>query len=216
MTDGPINPTPGSTPPGAPVSLVDRVKNILTSPATEWPRIDAESTSVGRLVTGYALILGLIAPLAVLLGFLIQMGGLAGPVMGFLIKILIIVYVINVGVIVALGFIIDLLAPNLGGTRNAVQAMKLAVYSATPMWLAGILLVLLPGQWLLVALIGIAYGGYLIYVGLPTLMRVPPDKAPAYTAAAVGIWFVLFIIAQQIGWRLMFTGYGFYYGGGPF
>ncbi len=215
MTDGPINPTPGGTPPGAPVSLVDRVKNILTSPATEWPRIDAEATSVGRLVIGYALILGLIAPVAMLLGFLLQMGGFAGPVMGFLIKILIIIYVINVGVIVALGFIIDLLAPNLGGTKNSVQAMKLAVYSATGLWVAGIVLIL-PGLWWLWALIGIAYGGYLIYVGLPTLMKVPADKAPAYTAAAVGIWFVLFIIAQQIGWRLMFTGYGLYYGGGPF
>ena len=46
MTDGPTNPLPG-----APASLVDRVKNILVSPKTEWPRIDAEPATVASIFT---------------------------------------------------------------------------------------------------------------------------------------------------------------------
>src|SRR5688572_21586050 len=86
MTDGPVTPPPppGGA-PGAPASLVDRVKNILTNPATEWARIDGESASVGGLITGYALILAAIAPIAMLLGlFLAGAGSLLTAVPGVL------------------------------------------------------------------------------------------------------------------------------------
>ena len=51
MTDGPTTPPPGGM-PGAPVSLVERVKNILVTPKTEWPRIDAEPATIGSIYTG--------------------------------------------------------------------------------------------------------------------------------------------------------------------
>jgi hypothetical protein len=59
--------------------------------------------------------------------------------------------------------------------------------------------------------LGVGYGGYLVWLGLPILMRVPPDKAPAYAGAVIGIWVVLFLILQQIAWRIIFAGmfYGY-------
>ncbi len=212
MTDGPVTPPPppGGA-PGAPASLVDRVKNILTSPATEWARIDGESASVGGLITGYALILAAIAPIAMLLGlFLAGAGSLLTAAPGAFIKILLIVYLISLGTVVLLGFIIDLLAPNLGGTKNGVQAMKLAVYAGTAFWVASLVLIF-PDLWFLWLIIGVGYGGYLLWLGLPILMKVPTDKAQVYVGAAVGVWVVLFLILQQIGFRMMWSG--FYYPG---
>ena len=46
------------------MALVDRVKNILLSPQTEWPTIAAESATVQSILTGYVLILAAIGPLA--------------------------------------------------------------------------------------------------------------------------------------------------------
>jgi hypothetical protein len=209
MTDGPVTPPPPGGAPGAPASLVDRVKNILTSPATEWARIDGESASVGGLITGYALILAAIAPVAMLVGlFLSGLGSFLTA--GFLIRVLIAIYLVSLGTVVLLGFLIDLLAPNLGGTKNGVQAMKLAVYSGTAFWVASLILIL-PNLWILWLLIGIGYGGYLLWLGLPVLMKVPADKAPVYAGAAIGIWVVLFLILQQVAWRIIFSG--MYYGG---
>ena len=211
MTDGPVTPPPPGGAPGAPASLVDRAKNILTSPATEWARIDGESASVGGLITGYALILAAIAPIAMLLGlFLAGAGSLLTAAPGAFIKILLIVYLISLGTVVLLGFIIDLLAPNLGGTKNGVQAMKLAVYAGTAFWVASLVLIF-PDLWFLWLIIGVGYGGYLLWLGLPVLMKVPADKAPVYVGAAVGAWVVLFLILQQIGFRMMWSG--FYYPG---
>lgn len=211
MTDGPVTPPPSG---GAPVrhkALFERAKDILTRPAAEWPVIDAEATSIGRLITGYALILAAIAPIAMFVGLLLTpFGGYLTGAMGFVIRVLLAVYLLSLGTVVLLGFIIDLLATSLGGTKNGVQAMKVAVYSGTAFWVAALILIL-PGLWWLWLVLGIGYGGYLVWLGLPILMRVPADKAPTYAGAVIGIWVVLFLILQQIAWRIIFAGmfYGY-------
>ena len=198
MTDGPVTP-----PPAAAGSLVTRVINILTKPADEWRVIDGEATTIGKLILGYAVILAAIAPLAALLGMLLTpYGSYIFNAFGFLLRLLLVVYAISLGTVVLLGFAINLLAPSLGGTANPVQAMKLAVYSGTAFWVAAIALLLSEWLWFV---IGIGYGGYLVWLGLPVLMRVAADKAQAYTAAVVGIWVVLYIVLQQIGWRIIFS-----------
>jgi hypothetical protein len=69
------------------------------------------------------------------------------------------------------------LAPRFGGKKNFPNALKLSVYSHTPLWLAGIFL-LIPGLNFLLIL-GV-YGFYLLWVGLPTLMQVPNERAFPY------------------------------------
>src|SRR5262249_61132291 len=69
------------------------------------------------------------------------------------------------------------LAPRFGGEKTFANAVKLSVYSPTPLWLAGIFL-LIPGLNFLLIL-GV-YGVYLLWTGLPLLMRVPTDKALPY------------------------------------
>lgn len=206
MTDGPVTPPP---PSGAPVRhkpLFERAKDILTSPASEWRVIDAEATSVGKLITGYALILAAIAPIAMFVGLLLTpFGGYLTGAMGFVLKVLLVTYGVSLGTVLILGFVIDLLAPNLGGTKNSVQAMKVAVYAGTAFWVAALILIL-PSLWWLWLVLGVGYGGYLIWLGLPILMRVPADKAQVYAGAVIGIWVVLFIVLQQIAWRIIFAG----------
>ena len=202
MTDGPSIPPP----PPAPASsnLVTRAINILTKPASEWRAADAESASIGGLIGGYAVILALIAPIAMLIGAFISGMFSYSFNVGILIKILLVIYVIALATPVLLGFIIDALTTNLGGTKNSVQAMKVAVYSGTAFWVASIILIL-PDLWWLWLVLGVGYGGYLLWVGLPLLLRVPADKAPIFVGASVAIWAVLFIVLQQIGWRIIFA-----------
>jgi len=84
--------------------------------------------------------------------------------------------------VLVLSLIIDLLAPLFGGRRNFQDAFKLAVYSFTPLWLAGIFL-LLPGLRFL--LLTGAYGIYLFWLGAPRLTKVPEGQADNFTALIV-------------------------------
>ncbi len=64
--------------------------------------------------------------------------------------------------------------------RSYSNALRLTAYSFTPVWLAGIFL-LVPGASFLV-LLGL-YGFYLMWIGMPVLMRVSAGKALPYVIA---------------------------------
>lgn len=205
MTDGPSIPPP---PSGGNSSLVNRVINILTKPASEWRVIEAEPSSNGKLIT-YAALLSVLPVVFGLLAILLSpIGTYIFSATGLLIKLLVLTYVTALVPPVALGFIMDALTPQLGGQKNSLSAMKLCIYAATAYWVASIGLILSGWLWLL---LGVGYAGYLLWVGTPILMRTAADKTPIFVGATVGIWVVLYIILNMISQKIIFSGFG--YGG---
>ena len=154
--------------------LIARVQGILLRPAPEWDIIAAEPATIQGLFTGYACILAAIPPVALVVQHLLFLHWLLIPI----IVIAVISYIASLIGVFILGFIIDALATSFDGEKNPVQAMKLAVYSYTAAWVAGILNIV-PVLGLLAILAGI-YGLYLLYLGLPKLMKSPPEKTAGY------------------------------------
>jgi len=176
--------------------LVARVKVILLQPKATWEVIDAEPASVGSIYRSYVIPLAAIPAVCGALGSsLIGRGAFGitvriGPVDALVSGVLSFAGAL-IGVYV-IALIIDALAPNFGGTKNPVQAFKVAAYSATPGWVAGVVLLLPPLTMLL--LIAALYGLYVFYLGLPRLMKAPEDKAVAYTAVTIIVGFVVSIV----------------------
>src|SRR4029453_14283966 len=96
----------------------------------------------------------------------------------------IVAYVISLVVVFVVALIVDALAPTFGGTKSQINALKLVAYSATPGWGAGIATIIPVLGWI-VAIIGTLYGIYLLYLGLPVLMKSPEDKTVVYLAVVV-------------------------------
>jgi hypothetical protein len=92
--------------------------------------------------------------------------------------------------------IIDLLGPQFGAARNFGQAFKVAAYAPTASWVANFFMII-PMLWF-VALIGGIYSLYLLYVGLPKLMKPAADKALIYTLAVIGCMIVIGVVAFAI------------------
>jgi 3-dehydroquinate synthase len=69
--------------------------------------------------------------------------------------------------------------------------MKLVAYSASASWVAGVG-ALIPLVGWIVEVAGSAYSVYLLYLGLPVLMRCPPQRALLYTIVIVVLTLVLF------------------------
>jgi hypothetical protein len=182
------------------MNLVDRVKNILLSPKTEWPVIEQEQTDVKTLYLGYIMILAAIPAIAGIISAML-IGGMVGAVGGraglgasmtggFAIVHAIVSYVITLVVVFVVALIVDALAPTFGGTKSQFNALKLVGYSATAGWVASIALVIPVLGWI-VAIIGSLYGIYLLYLGLPVLMKCPEDKAVIYLVVVVVVYIVL-------------------------
>lgn len=179
--------------------IVDRVKRILIEPKAEWARIDSEPSSVGEIFKGWVLVLAAIPAVASAVGGLLFGYSLLGityrPSLVEAVGSAIIQYVLTLVSVFALALIIDWLAPQFGGTRDRVQAMKVAAYSATAAWVAGIF-GLVPSLAML-SILGL-YSLYLLYLGLPRLMKTPPEKALPYTAVTVVAAIVLFFLVGAV------------------
>jgi hypothetical protein len=189
--------------------LVARVTGMLKAPAAEWDVIDGESATVQGLFTGYACILaaipaiiGLVASLLLATMFASMAGpfshfpGMAmalglGPV-GAIVRA-VLGYVAGLATIFAVGFIADALAPSFDGQRSQIQGMKLAVYSPTASWVSGLALIV-PVLGGLVALAGLIYSIYTLWIGAPKLMKVPAEKAMGFNIVLILAWIVIAIV----------------------
>ena len=183
------------------MDIVQRAKNICLTPATEWAAIEAETTSTGQLIMGYAAPLAAIPAIAgfiggSLLGLTPFVGYYRVPIIAGFVSAVLGFGLTLVGIFV-LSLVIDALAPTFGGQKNSLQALKVAVYCCTPAWLAGVLnIVPLLG---ILGIFAALYGLYLLYLGLPRLMKCPEDKAIPYTAVVVVCAIVLAIVIGAIG-----------------
>jgi hypothetical protein len=159
------------------MKLIERVKAILLAPRKEWPVIEQEPTTLSDLFLKYVAILAAIPEVAHLIG-LSLIGADRAPIVSLLLRA-VVAYLVTWAMVYVIAIVINLLAPRFGGTRNFSNALKLSVYSHTPLWLAGIFL-LIPGLNFLLIL-GV-YGLYLLWVGLPVLMQVRDDRAFPYAS----------------------------------
>jgi hypothetical protein len=152
------------------MALVDRVKNILFTPKTEWPVIAGETATVQSLYTGYIMILAAIGPLVTAL-----MYGVGVAVLS---------YLIGLAMVYVLALIADALAPRFGGEKNFIRALQLVAYGFTAAWV-GVILQVVPFLGALLGLAAVAYSVYIFYLGAPVLRKCAPDKAVGYTVVVI-------------------------------
>ncbi|MFA5968651.1 MAG: Yip1 family protein [Sphingomonas sp.] len=180
-------------------TMVARVKRLLLSPASEWAAINSTPMTTGEIFTGWVLPLAAIGPIAQFIGSTVFgydfLGFSYRPSLMFSLATAVIGYVVALVGVWVIALVINGLAPSFGGTKNQGQAMKVAAFSMTASWLAGIFGIL-PALSIL-ALTGL-YSLYLLYVGLPMLMKVGAEKALPYTVAAILVSVVVLVIGSAV------------------
>jgi hypothetical protein len=167
--------------------------------------IDVEPTTPAALYTGYVMPLAAIGPVAQVIGY--TLFGIPVPFLGTYrvpigsaITTAIVSYILTLIGTYLLGLIIDGLGPTFGAQRNQIQGLKVAAYASTAAWLAGVF-ALVPSLRPL-HILGL-YSVYLLYLGLPTLMKAPRDKAMGYTAVVILASIVLFMLIGFIAGRFL-------------
>jgi len=169
--------------------LVARVKNMILTPKTEWPVVEREPTSIGQLYISYVAPLALVAAVLAfihvsLIGVHLPFGGtIRQPFSLGLTSLVMTLVGAFIGLLIV-GFIINVLAPTFGGVRDMRQAVKTAAYAFTPAWI-GAVFGLLPAFSTLLQLAADVYAIYVLYLGLPIMMRGKQESAAGYTASVV-------------------------------
>jgi Yip1 domain len=179
------------------MEIVQRVQSILLKPKEEWVRIKAEPTTAAGLFLSYALVLAAIPPgFQFLRRVLIERLPVIGhwPI-GRALTGALVAYVLSLLTVYLFALVINALAPGFSSTKNMTAALKLAVYSMTPIWLVGAFNIF-AGLWVLGVLAGL-YGFFILYLGFDTpLMDTPKHKAGGYLAVSVLAAVVIYVVVN--------------------
>ena len=168
-------------------ALLQRVLDILMRPRDTWLQIDAEDGNPARIYLGYLVFLAAIPAVAGFIGYsLIGVGAFgisvrAPPVQGLVSMVA--GYVLSLAMVYVLALIANMLAPRFQAQQDMGSAFKLVAYASTAGMLGGVFSIL-PSLAML-GLLAALYSVYLIYSGIPVLMKAPQEKAVGYTAALV-------------------------------
>ena len=192
------------------MNLVERAKNILITPKTEWEVIKNEQTTTADLFTKYAMILALIPVIATFIGqslvgvSLGPFGSYKLPVTNGLIYA-VVYYALSLAGVYLIAFIIDALAPSFGSTKNMDASLKVSVYSNTAVWIAGIF-----GIIPLLGILGILglYSLYLMYLGLKIVKDTPQDKLVGYLVVVIIIAIVVYFVIGLIVTAIALPSFG--------
>ncbi len=172
------------------MNLVERAKNILLTPKTEWPVIAGESDTLSSLLTSYVIPLATIPAIVPLLNGLVINKGSS---MRFVITTALIVYVSAILSYVITTYVVDLLANNFKSEKDLNKSAQLVAYSSTASWVAGIL-GFIPVIGGMAGIAGGIYAIYLMYLGVGPMKKTPEDQKVIYMV----IIFVVLIVASII------------------
>ncbi|WP_100640031.1 Yip1 family protein [Marinobacter salexigens] len=187
---------------------------LLTHPDRQWKAIRKDSESVTQLYLGHVLLLALIPALAGFIGTT-QVGWQIGdgPVtrLSFSsgLSLSVLFYAAMLAGIFILGKFIDFFAATYDASDQVPRGVAMAAYTATPMLLIGVIAAY-PNVWvnMLAGLVAIAYAVYLLYEGLPILMKIPEDRGFMFATAVLTVGLVMFVALLAISVVIWSAGIG--------
>jgi hypothetical protein len=179
--------------------ILSRAYGLLKEPKAEWRQIQAEETTVPSILFGYVAPLAAIPPLASLIGSYTFEPDFAGDIGSALVRA-VLTWLVSIALVYLLGFLINALADMFDADRDELSAQKIAAYSLTPAFISGVFSLWPPLWWL--SLFALAAMVFLMYRGLPILMKAPLERALSYaaavTVAAMVAGIVLFSLASCV------------------
>jgi hypothetical protein len=191
--------------------IFNRAREILLFPKEAWDKIRFEEIKDWKPVLIYPAVLALLSAAAIFIGYFV-VGVRIGAVGYFRMSAVnafysaVVFYFLSLLGVVVTGFIILFLASYFSAEGDFFAGLKLAVYSSTAPLLASAFNII-PGLKVL-GILGL-YGAYLLYLGVPKIMKAPHDKEQPFIftsliAAVIMVLLINFLVDQYI--------YGILYG----
>ena len=179
--------------------ILSRAYGLFRDTNLEWEQIRAEQTTVGNILIGY------VAPLAAipvicdligqtLFGHMLQVDPGQALIRG------VITWIMSIALVFFIGVLINAVADNFEADKNDLAAQKIAAYALTPSFLSGVFSLWPPLWWL--SLFALAAMVFLMYRGLPILMKAPQERALGYastvTVAAAVALIIVFALSSCV------------------
>jgi hypothetical protein len=168
---------------------------LVRNPVAYMTQNKDQTVSLNSLMINYVAILALIPLVGRIIGDLLFYSG-AGDFLGYAIAGSIVSYVLDLISVFVIGIVIWKLAPSFNTSTNQAKATMLAAFVYTPVFLIGILNIIpVLGD---LAILGLIYGLYILYKGLPIMLNTPADKAVIYVVAIFVVSIIILAVISLI------------------
>ena len=194
--------------------LLQHIFGLFAHPQAEWHAIRDQRCTIARCYCSHVLILAALPALAGLIGTT-QIGWKIGDreTVRLTIESAAIIAALSYAAILvgvfSIGKLIHWMGQTYGAQQTLSQCIALAAYTATPLFLVGVLWVY-PLLWfnLLVGLPALAYTVYLLYLGVPIMMDISPERGFLFASAVLAVGLVMLVAVLAATVILWASGFG--------
>lgn len=191
--------------------ILSHVWGLLSHPEEEWKSIRKENCTIGKCYCSHVLLLAAIPPLAgyfgtTQVGWQVVSREVQKLTPESALWIAILSYLTILVAVFFIGKMIHWMGQTYGTKQTLPQCIALAAYTATPLFLSGLML-LYPLLWLnlLVGLPVLGYTVYLLYTGVPIVMGIPEERGFLFSTAVLAVGLVTLVavlVATVILWDI--------------
>ena len=109
-------------------------------------------------------------------------------------QISILFYLAMIGCVAVIGYFIHWMSDTYGAESTATKGIVIAGLTATPLFIAG-LVGFYPLLWLdlLIGVAAVSWSVYLLYLGIPIVMKIPEERGFLFSSAVIAIALVILI-----------------------
>jgi hypothetical protein len=175
-----------------PMAAIKHAIDLIKNPAGVMNAYRDSDPSLNSLMINYVGVLAAIAFVATLIGDLIIFRG----VYGFLDALL--PFISSILGVFIVGYILWKLAPSFGTNTTQIRATRLAAYSYTPYFLISVLNIIPFGPIRDLGYLGLLYGIYIVYLGLPILLSTPKERVISYLIVSLVVVFAVYLVLEVV------------------
>jgi len=175
------------------------VWGLFTDPKNEWEAIREQKYSIVQCYTRHTLILALVPVLSGFIGttqvgWQIGAGDAIKLTASSAFRISLLYYLAMLVAVFTVGRVIQWMGKTYGANQPLSQCVVLASYTATPLFLIGIM-ELYPILWLnlVLGLPVLGYTVYIFYLGVPIMMKIPEERGFLFSSAVLAFGLVALV-----------------------
>ena len=179
--------------------VLQHVWGLFTNPKREWEAIRDDECTIGKCYAIHVMVLAAIPAISGFIGttqFGWQIG--AGDPIKLTLQsaglIAALYYLAMLVGVYSIGWMIHWMGSTYGAEVQLSQCVVLAAYTATPLFLIG-LMELYPVLWInmVVGIPALAYTVYLLFTGVPIMMGISEDRGFLFSSAVLAVGLVAFV-----------------------
>lgn len=168
-------------------------------PRKQWELVSNQPLEKYNLYILYPLLLAVIPTIAwyhgvTEIGWTVADGEVTKLTTDSAFKILIAFHFTMIASVVVIGYMTHWMSATYGAETSAAKGIAIAGFVCTPLFLAGAV-GFYPLLWLDLALgvVAVSWSVYLLYVGIPIAMRLPPERGFLYASAVISVALVILV-----------------------